>query len=189
MPQHWECSEARVKEVVLGIGNTLRGDDGIGVHVVESVNKRLEGSGTRAEQNKSGRSDRRIVAIDCGTTPENYTSIIREHGPDRLVLVDAAEMGLPPGSYRIIPPERTGIMSVSTHSLPLSLFLSYVGEFCREVVLVAVQPGRMNLGGKLSRAVRMGGEQVASLIIEGRLDEIGLLETQAFETGSTARGS
>ena len=177
MPQHWECSEARVKEVVLGIGNTLRGDDGIGAYVAKRVNGRLEGAAKKAEQAAFGGSERRTIAIICGTIPENYTSVVRGHNPDRLVLVDAAEMGLPPGSYRVIPPERTGIMSVSTHSLPLSLFLSYVGEFCREVVLVAVQPGRMNLGGKLSRAVRMGGEQVASLIIEGRLDEIGLLET------------
>lgn len=166
-----------MKEVVLGIGNTSRGDDGIGVYVVRRVNKRLNEAGKKARPVGSGGSERQIVGVDCATTPENYTSVVREHSPDRLVLVDAGEMGLPLGSYRVISPERTGIMSVSTHSLPLSLFVSYVREFCGEVVLVVVQPGRMNAGGRLSRTVRRAGDEVADLIVEERLEEIRMLET------------
>jgi len=166
-----------VKEVILGIGNTLKGDDGIGVHVVERINEYLRKVDQKSKQVKSAGTKREIIAINCGTVPENYTSIVREHVPDRLILVDAAEMGLSPGSYRIIPPEKIGVMCVSTHNMPLSLFVSYVSEFCRDVVLIGIQPERMDVGATLSSAVRSGGEDAANIIIEERLNEIRILKT------------
>ncbi|MCK4387506.1 MAG: hydrogenase maturation peptidase HycI [Dehalococcoidia bacterium] len=166
-----------MKELILGIGNTLKGDDGIGVHVVERINEYLKKVDQKSKQVKSAGTKREIIAINCGTAPENYTSSVREHVPDRLILVDAAEMGLSPGSYRIIPPEKIGVMCVSTHNMPLSLFVSYVSEFCRGIVLIGIQPERMDVGATLSSAVRSGGEDVANLIMEERLNEIEIIET------------
>jgi len=166
-----------VRELILGIGNTLNGDDGIGVHVVEKINEHLKKVGQESRQGKSTRTQREIIVINCGTVAENYTSIIRKQNPDTLVLVDAADMGLNPGSYRIIPPEKIGVMCISTHNMPLSLFVSYVSEFCRDVVLVGIQSERMDVGATLSRVVRKSGKDVANLIIEGRLNEIRMLET------------
>lgn len=161
----------------MGIGNTLNGDDGIGVHVVEKINEHLKKVGQESKQGKSAEPQREIMVINCGTVAENYTSIIRKHNPDTLILVDAADMGLSPGSYRIIPPEKIGVMCISTHNMPLSLFVSYVSEFCRDAVLVGIQPKRMDVGVTLSSAVRSSGEDIANLIIEGRLNEITMLET------------
>ena len=154
-----------MKEVVLGIGNTLKGDDGIGIYIVEKVNKYL----------KEAKSE--VIVIDCGTTPENYTSVIRKHNPDTLILVDAADMGLSPGSYRIIPPERIEVMHFSTHIMPLSVFISYVSEFFSEVVLIGIQPDKMEVGTALSSKVQRSGDMVARLIIEERLNGIKPLET------------
>jgi len=166
-----------VKEVILGIGNTLKGDDGIGVHVVERINEYLKEVEQKSKQVKSAGTKREIIAVNCGTAPENYTSSVREHVPDRLILVDAAEMGLSPGSYRIIPPEKIGVMCISTHNMPLSLFTSYVSDFCRGIVLIGIQPASMDFGAALSSVVRRSGDDVANLIIEERLNEIRMLET------------
>ncbi len=165
-----------MKEVVLGIGNTLKGDDGIGIYIVEGINKHLKQVKKEAKQAKFIGARRKIIAINCGTTPENYTSIIRKHNPGRLILMDAAEMGLSPGSYRIIPPEKLGVMHVSTHSMSLSFLISYVSDFCKDIVLVGIQPERMELGTDLSSIVQKSGERVANLIIEERLSEIMMLE-------------
>jgi len=154
-----------MKEMVLGIGNTLKGDDGIGIYIVEKVNKYL----------KEAKSE--VIVIDCGTTPENYTSVIRKHNPDTLILVDAADMGLSPGSYRIIPPERIEVMHFSTHTIPLSVFISYVSEFCGEVVLIGIQPDKMEVGTVLSSKVQRSGDMVTKFIIRERLNEIKPLET------------
>jgi hydrogenase 3 maturation protease len=164
-----------VTEVILGIGNTLNGDDGIGVYVAQRIIEQLQAAEEEPEQAQAmGMSG--VIAIDCGTTPESYTSIVRKHNPDRLVLVDAADMGLRPGSYRIVPPEKIGVMHVSTHNIPLSVFVSYVSEFCKAVVLIGIQPDSMDFGTALSSIVQKGGAQVANLIIENRLNEIRPLE-------------
>ena len=164
-----------VKEVILGIGNTLNGDDGIGSYVAERISEQLRDAEEEQVQAKP-MGIGKVVAIDCGTTPENFTSIIRKRKPDRLILVDAADMGLEPGSYRTIPPEKIGVMHVSTHNIPLSVLISYVSEFCKEVVLIGIQPHRMDFGTALSRVVKNGGDHVADLIIEKRLTEIKPLE-------------
>jgi len=165
-----------MKEVVLGIGNTLKGDDGIGIYIVERINKYLEEVKRESEQAKFTGARRKIITINCGTTPENYTSIIRRHNPDRLILVDAAEMGLTPGSYRIIPPEKIEVMHVSTHSMALSFLILYVSDLCKDIVLVGIQPERMDFGTELSSIIRGSGDRVAKLIIEKRLNEIMRLE-------------
>jgi len=168
-----------MKEAILGIGNTLKGDDGIGIYIAERINKYLEEVKGESEQAKFMGARRKVIAINCGTTPENYTSIIRKHNPDRLILVDAAEMGLSPGSYRIIPPEKIEVMHVSTHNIALAFLISYVSEFCENIVLVGVQPERMDFSTVLSSAVRRSGDHVASLIMEERLSEIMTLKTRA----------
>ena len=168
-----------MKEVILGIGNTLKGDDGIGIYIVESINKYLREFGERSKQSTFTGARRELIAINCGTTPENYTSIIRKHNPDRLILVDAADMGLSPGSCRIIPPERIEVMHVSTHNMPLSFLISYVSEFCRDIVLIGVQPEKMDFGTGLSTAVKRSEEHVTKLIIAERLSEITTLKTRA----------
>jgi len=162
-------------ELILGIGNMLKGDDGIGIYVAEMVNKRLKEIEGKSRQAKF-REVREAMVINCGTTPENYTSSIRKYAPDRLILVDAADMELSPGSCRIIPPDKIGVMCVSTHNMPLSLFTFYIGEFCRDIVLIGVQPAGMDFGTTLSSVVRRAGGQVVNLIIEKRLNEIETLK-------------
>jgi hydrogenase 3 maturation protease len=99
-----------------------------------------------------------IVAIDTGTAPESYTSVIRQHRPDLLIMVDAADMGLPAGALRIIPPEKISVLSFSTHHMPLSMFVSYVNEFCGKILLV-----------------RKSVKELVEAILEGRVAEIPLL--------------
>ena len=118
--------------IVLGIGNRLGGDDAAGTHAVDMLN--------RGRKRATGSSRSEIMAIDTGTAPESYTSVIRQHRPDLLIMVDAADMGLPPSTLRIIPLEKISVLSFSTHHMPLSMLVSYVNEFCGKILLVGVQP-------------------------------------------------
>jgi len=161
-----------MEELILGIGNTLKGDDGVGVYIVEKVGKYLKKVEKRLRKDRPTETKEGVITINCGTTPENYTSVIRKHKPDRLILIDAADMGLSPGSYRIIPLEKMGVMCISTHNMPLAVFLSYVSEFCRDIVLIGIQPEGMDFGITISSVVRRGGDQVINHIIEKRLNEV-----------------
>jgi len=154
--------------IVLGIGNRLGGDDAAGTCVVDMLNQ-------RRHRDKALLSTE-ITAIDVGTAPESYTSVIRQHQPDLLILADAADMGLPPGTLRTIPPEKISILSFSTHHIPLSIFISYVKEFCGKVLLIGVQPERTEMGRRISKAVRKSVKKLAEAILEGQVAEIPLLE-------------
>ncbi len=160
-------------KIILGIGNPLGGDDAVGSFVVRRVNERRQGKAD-AERAKSSRQQD-ITAIDAGTAPESYTSIIRRNRPEQLVLVDAADMGLPPGSIRLLSPEKIATLSFSTHSMPLSEFVSYVSEFCGQVYIIGIQPKRTTIGDKLSDIVQKSTDRVVDLILNDRLDEISAL--------------
>jgi hydrogenase 3 maturation protease len=153
--------------IVLGIGNRLGGDDAAGTRVVDMLNQ-------RRHRNKAPLPTE-IMAIDAGTAPESYTSVIRQHRPDLLILVDAADMGLPPGALRTIMPEKISILSFSTHHMPLSMFVSYVEEFCGKVLLVGVQPERTEMNRRISKVVHKSVKNLAEAILEGRIAEIPLL--------------
>jgi hydrogenase 3 maturation protease len=150
--------------IVLGIGNRLGSDDAAGTCVVDMLNRRRH----RAKVPPLTE----IIAIDAGTAPESYTSVIRRQRPDLLILIDAADMGLPPGTLRTIAPDRINILSFSTHHVPIPMFVSYVKEFCGKVLLIGVQPEQMETGMGISKAVRRSMKKLADAILEERAVEI-----------------
>ena len=153
------------QKIILGIGNPLGGDDNIGPYVIRRLQKRVK---------EVRRQD--ITAIDAGSAPEGYTSVIRQHRPEQLILVDAADMGLPPGSIRLLSPDKIKTVSFSTHSMPLSALISYVQEFCGQVHIIGIQPAQTEVGDRLSEPVQKTGERVSELILDDRLQEISVLE-------------
>ncbi len=165
-----------MKDIILGIGNTLNSDDGVGVYIAERISKHLKKTLKKPHKVEGYELQREIVAINCGTTPENYTSVIKRHHPDKLIVVDAADMGLKPGSCRIVAPEKIGVMHISTHNIPLSVFASYVREYCQDITLIGIQPDTMDIGTALSSAVKKSGDYIATLIVAGNTDKIRPLE-------------
>jgi len=154
--------------IVLGIGNRLGGDDAAGTHVVDMLNQR--------RQKAMGSSTSEIMAIDAGTAPESYTSVIRRQRPDLLILIDAADMGLPPGTLRTIAPDKINILSFSTHHIPISMFVSYINEFCGKVLLIGVQPEQTEMGTGISKAVHKSVKELSEVILQERVAEIKPLE-------------
>jgi len=154
--------------IILGIGNRLGGDDAAGTYVIDMLLQ-------RQHRVKSLPIDD-LMAIDAGSAPESYTSVIRQHRPDLLILVDAADMGLSPGALRIITPEQINILSFSTHHMPLSIFISYVKEFCGSILLIGIQPKQTETGSIISEAVRQSVNTLTETILEGRVAAIPLLE-------------
>ncbi|MFW6057010.1 MAG: hydrogenase maturation peptidase HycI [Chloroflexota bacterium] len=147
--------------LVLGVGNVLKGDDAVGPYVAERI-------ATYAIETLS--------AIDCGTVPENYTSVVRRLRPDHLVVVDAADMGLSSGSVRIVPKNRAGALGLSTHSMPLSMFMDYVDGLAGRVTLVGIQPETMRLGEGISDCVRASADALVDAIVSGELSELPKLD-------------
>ena len=156
----------------MGIGNSLKGDDGVGPYVVALLK-------TIAPVAEPPASPAEIEAIDCGTVPENYTGVVRRLHPELLLLVDAADMGLEPGSVRTIPAEMIGALGLSTHSMPLSMFMSYVADLAGRVTLVGIQPESMLLGREMCEQVRKAGQELAQILRAGEVARIPSLAQDA----------
>ncbi len=123
--------------VYIGMGNILRGDDGIGPHLVEALRER----GARV--------------VDAGTVPENYIGPVKRLEPEIIVMVDAVHLGSEPGSVELL--ERDEILEnsgFSTHSLsPVLVMERLESETGATVFMLAIQPGTLKLGDPLSPAV------------------------------------
>jgi len=114
------------------------------------------------------------TVYDCGTVPENFTSPVRKAHPDILLLVDAAEMGLPAGEFRVVPPDRIADVSIGTHSLPLTHLIDYLSPDAGQIIFVGIQPASMEMGQGLTPAVRNGAERFLDVIRTGALAKIPL---------------
>ncbi|MGE4799492.1 hydrogenase maturation peptidase HycI [Yersinia hibernica] len=115
-----------VTNVVLTVGNSMMGDDGAGPLLAERM----------AQHPVAG-----WQVIDGGSAPENVVHRVRALHPTRLIIVDAADMELPPGEIRIIDPERIAEMFImSTHNLPLNFLIDQLKEDIPDVIFVGIQP-------------------------------------------------
>ena len=146
--------------ILLGIGNPLNGDDGVGIYVAERFRKE------------------NWIPLPCGTAPENFTGIIRKSRPACLVLVDAAAMGISPGEYRIIPRDKIEDVSIGTHQLPLSLLIDFLSDSAERIILIGIQPECSAPGEEISPAVRKGADRLVYVLSSGELDCIPILGSE-----------
>jgi hydrogenase maturation protease len=142
------------KALVLGLGNILLSDEGLGVRVVE----RLQGS---------CRFPPEVSIMDGGTLGLDLLPYLE--GVDHLLVIDALEMGKGPGTIvRLVGDEVPASLSVkiSPHQMGLADLLAAArlrGLYPREIVLLGMQPGSMDTGLDLSPPVE---DQVEGLIGE-----------------------
>ena len=142
--------------VLLGVGNEMNGDDAIGVYVA----RKFKCDGWKA--------------IDGATVPENYVGEVKKLKPEKVVIVDAADMGLKAGEIRIVPKEKIARATFSTHSIPLSLFVSHLEKYTNaKIYLIGIQP--KSFYGKLSEEVKKAGEKVINLIKNDEIEKIEVL--------------
>jgi len=133
-----------VKTVVLGLGNIIMSDDGVGVHVIRLLQKRYE-------------FPQEIEVLDGGMLVLDLLSYIE--GVQRLLIVDALQVDAPPGTIvRLEGGEIPSALSMkySSHQISLSDLLMaarLLGRCPSEIVLWGVQPARLDLGLELSPVV------------------------------------
>jgi hydrogenase 3 maturation protease len=142
--------------IILCIGNKGGGDDGIGPYIAKNI------PSTEKQQ-----------VINAGTTPENYTSIIRKNTPKKVIIIDAIDMQLPPGEIRIVPEHMIGVMHISTHSTPLSVLINYIKTMVKDVVLIGLQP--VSYDGQLTNIVKKSGDNLVNFLIKQDISSISKL--------------
>lgn len=141
---------------IMCIGNREGGDDAVGPYIADKL------------------KDSDIEVIDCGTVPENYTGVIKKYNPNNLVIVDAADMGLKSGEFRIIPKEKVGVMHISTHGIPVSVLIKYLEQYVKKIIFIGVQPEKIS--GTMTESVRKSGEKIIEIIKNKKFELIDTLD-------------
>jgi len=131
--------------VILGVGNELRGDDGVGVHIASRVKRRN--------------------FINAGVAPENFVGKIKRMKPERIVIFDALDFGGKPGEVKIVDARKTEGLKISTHSLPLSFFCKLFEDI--GIYLVGIQPKNNEFGKGMSNEVVERAEKLVELLTSG----------------------
>lgn len=149
MLMDWLGQEFRL--VIIGIGNLLKSDDGLGVVIVKEL---------------QGKTTDNILLIDCGTVPETFAGPIRKFNPSHVLMIDAAKIGSKPGTIRFVFPEEIQGLTISTHTLPLNVFADYLKqETNTQIALLAVQPKNLEFGESLSSEVSQVVKSLSDIII------------------------
>jgi len=140
--------------VILGIGNEFNGDDGLGVRAALKLKRALSNTP-------------RIDVIATGTSPENFTGLLRKLSPSHVVLIDAAELGETAGTIELIEPHRIEKRMPSTHTMPLYMLAEYLEqELGAKVLILGIQPESLSFGTGVSDEVEASIDRLARLLVE-----------------------
>ena len=142
--------------LVVGVGNPLRGDDGIGPAVVEWLRARRLPADVEL-------IDARMSGLDLALTLT---------GCRRAVVIDAADMGRAPGEWarltpqQVCPADRDGRLSPHAAGLAEALALgAALGTLPEQVVIFGVQPAQVTWSIGLSAAARRAVSGVGQAIL------------------------
>ena len=139
------------KLVIIGVGNSLKGDDFAGSLVAKRLMSRFN------------QAAHRILVLDAEDAPENFTEKIRAFKADTVIFIDSAVMGTPPGTVRLVPLDETEYPYFSTHNVPLRLLGTVMGDV-ESSFLIGIEPGTTEFGEQMSAEVKAACTQVARTI-------------------------
>lgn len=141
------------KTVILGVGNILREDEGVGVHII----RKLEKSETEIV-------DGGTLGIDLIPYVENV---------DKLIIIDALKDGGKPGTiYRLKIKDTPSHISpftshLSLHQIDLIDTLKIMeiqNKLPKEIIIIGIEPKKLGWGEELSGEVRGKIPEIINLI-------------------------
>jgi hydrogenase maturation protease len=141
--------------VVIGVGNLLQKDEGIGIHAVKALQE------MQLPDN--------VTIIDGGTSPDILACTRRG---DKLIIIDAARAGGEPGAiYRFQPDdlvsENGAMLSVHELGVPQNLRLMLLsGSEPSDVVIIGIEPKEINWGIELSPELETKIPEIIAVVLK-----------------------
>jgi hydrogenase maturation protease len=147
-----------LRTLILGIGNTLLTDEGVGVHVVRHL-----------AANCADEPD--VTFLDGGTLSFTLAGDIADH--QGLIVIDAARLHVAPGVVQCFEDDQMdrylGRAQMSVHEVGLSDLMDMArlsATLPRRRALIGIQPADLDLGTQPSAAVAAAVPQAAWLALE-----------------------
>lgn len=145
--------------IVLALGNTLRGDDGIAYHVLEHL--------------RGYPLPEHVTLMDGGTAGLEIVLMLQNY--QRAIIIDAAEMDQQPGTYRSFTPQEVRLASRDMHlrgtmhyaGLAEALSLGEaLGMLPEDILIFGVQPAQIDWQMGLSPDLEQVIPHVADAILQ-----------------------
>jgi hydrogenase maturation protease len=146
--------------IVIGLGNPLRGDDGVGVRAVQMLASR------------SLPPD--VELVDGGTQGLGIVNLIE--GRQRAILIDAADVGQPPGRFVRFTMTEADLLGddqqLSIHAAGLrdALLLAQALQILPEIVIFGVQPAYLGWKKGLSPEVEAALPELVTAVMAELVD-------------------
>jgi hydrogenase maturation protease len=144
------------KITVLGIGNLLLKDEGIGVHLVQKLTRIVD--------------DANVNIIDAGTCPD-FPSLV-DASADKLIIIDAVRAGNKPGTiYRfgLDNIDLDSALPVSLHDIGVSDSLKMMALLSRlpeSTTVIGIEPKTIDFGLELSPEVESKLSEMVKLVLQ-----------------------
>lgn len=154
-PDNQPESEPMPRIVVVGVGNLLLKDEGIGIHAVQAL-QQLE-------------LPPDVKLIDGGTSPD---LIAYTRAGDKLIIVDAAKAGGEPGTiYRFKPEdlaaERASLASAHELGVVENLkLISLTGNEPGEIIIIGIEPREVEFGTELSPELQQKLPEIVKVVLK-----------------------
>lgn len=140
--------------LVLGLGNTLMGDEGLGVHVLRELEKRILPEG--------------VVCLDGGTG--GFVLLEPLQNADRIVMIDAAADGNPIGTITRLTPRFSSDYppTLTAHDVGVKdlLDIFYIlGGDCEVVLFAITIDPHQSITLSMSPRIAKAANEVVELIV------------------------
>lgn len=141
---------------VLGIGNLLLKDEGVGIHLVQKLADTIDCTN--------------VNVIDGGTDPD-FISLVDDN-IDKLIIIDAARAGEEPGTiyrFSIDDLDSGSFETVSLHDIGIveSLrMMTILNKQPKSTVIIGVEPKTIDFGLELSPEVDVKMSRIIELVLE-----------------------
>lgn len=153
-----KAKDSRRNILIVGVGNRLLSDEGVGLHAVDGLSQIPMPPCVRI--------------IDCGCDLSSFISYVNE--PQKIIVIDAIRAGGKPGRvYRFDYAELATTQSQmrSAHQLKtleiLELLKHVYPDLCNcQITLIGVEPQTIELSTDLSKEVRDSLADVTRLVLE-----------------------
>lgn len=163
--------------LILGVGNILLGDEGIGIRVVEELENRFS-------------FPEEVTLLDGGTAGIELLRYIE--GRDLLILIDAMRAGLAPGTVFKVEGEDVAkrfMTKISPHQIGLSDLLAagiLTDQIPKQIILFGVEPEKLETGITISESVEASLKKIIGAILE-ELAKAGYAAPQPLATPGKSR--
>jgi len=150
-----------MKLAIIGVGNEDNGDDAVGLYVLSIL--------------QEANLPEWVTNFYCENVPEHFLGKFRRLEPDRIIILDAADMKEIPGAIAIFPKEAVSSgFHLSTHTLSLTMLEEFLKPAVPDLITmyVGIQPKDLYFDTPLSEECKVAAEEFAELLIE-RINLVG----------------